>query len=117
MIPVAAAAGIWAALVSAVAEGSFLAHVWIFSIKLSVRLALFMIKVGALLIIIGVIGQGVQEALESFNLVLPPMLEDGISRILPGNFILCLSAIITAKLLVFTFAVSSRLISLFLSDF
>jgi len=117
MIPVAAVAGIWTALVSAIAEGTFLAHVWVFSVKLSLRMGLFMIKVGALLIIIGVIGQGIQEALEGISVSLPPMLSDGIARVLPGNFIVCLSAIITAKLLVFAFAISSRLINMFLSDF
>ncbi|WP_110631256.1 DUF5455 family protein [Salinicola salarius] len=113
----AALAAVWASLVGAITEGNFLAHVWVFSIKMSLRLALFMIKVGALLIIIGVIGNGVQSVLEGLNVSLPSFLQDGLARILPADFYFCLSAIITAKLLVFAFNVSSRLISMFMADF
>ena len=115
--PAAAIAGIWAALVAAIAKGNVAAHFTIFYWKLGVRVVLFSIKVAALLAIISLLANGVMELFDTFTVVLPPMLGDGIERILPGNFVTCLSAIIATKALVFIFGISSKLISMFLADF
>lgn len=115
--PVAAIAGIWTAVVTAIAKGNVAAHFTIFYWKLGVRVFLFTIKVAALLTVISLLANGVVDLFNTFAVTLPPLLGEGIQRILPGNFVTCLSAIIATKALVFIFGISSKLISMFLADF
>lgn len=115
--PIAAAAAIWTALVQVISQGVFKAHVEIFGVKLALRSALFIIKVGAIVLAITLLYSTVSDLFETIVVSLPPMLSQGIERILPGNFIACLSAIIGAKAVAFLFAIYTKLISLFLSDF
>ncbi|AJY52134.1 DUF5455 family protein [Halomonas sp. KO116] len=115
--PLAGIAAIWATLVEVISQGVFKAHVQIFGIKVGLRVALFTIKIGAIVIVINLLYSSVSTLFDTIVVTLPPMLGDGIERILPGNFIACLSAIIGVKAVAFLFAIYTKLISLFLSDF
>lgn len=115
--PIAAAAAIWAAAVQVISQGVFKAHVEIFGIKMVLRTSLFLIKVGAIVLVISLLYTTIDDLFSTIAVSLPPMLSQGIERILPGNFIACLSAIIGVKAVAFLFAIYTKLISLFLSDF
>ena len=76
------------------------------------RFGIFVIKVGVLVFLLTTLVEGIEQIGSSLTAALPPMLADGIGRILPDNFYTCVSAILTAKFLVFVFELKSRLLSM-----
>lgn len=76
------------------------------------RFGVFMIKVGVLVFLLTALVNGIEQIGNGLTASLPPMLADGIGRILPDNFYTCVTAILTAKFLVFVFELKSRLLSM-----
>lgn len=76
------------------------------------RFGLFLIKVGVFLGLITAMASAISGIVDSLTVAMPPVLSDGINRVLPSNFSTCVSAIVLAKLAVFALHVKDRLLGL-----
>ncbi|MFC0267561.1 DUF5455 family protein [Kushneria aurantia] len=77
-----------------------------------VRFGWLLVKIGLLGTFITIMATAIDALIGTLVVSMPPMLSDGISRILPENFSTCVSAIIMAKFAVFTLQVKDRVLSL-----
>lgn len=76
------------------------------------KFGIFTIKLGIFLGLLKAMISGVTALGNSIMVTMPPMLTDGINRILPDNFYACVSAILMAKFVVYTFHIKDRLLHL-----
>ncbi|WP_136066429.1 DUF5455 family protein [Modicisalibacter radicis] len=76
------------------------------------RFGLFLIKVGIILGLVSVMADAITAVIDGLTVSMPPLLTDGFNRIMPDNFGTCVSALVLAKLAVWTFAIKDRLVSL-----
>lgn len=76
------------------------------------KFGIFTIKLGIFLGLLTAMVNGITALGNSIIVTMPPMLTDGINRILPDNFYACVSAILMAKFLVYTFHIKDRLLHL-----
>ncbi|MGM0986560.1 MAG: DUF5455 family protein [Pseudomonadota bacterium] len=72
----------------------------------------FMVKLGIFVMLLQAFIAGIETAGNAISSSMPTMLSDGINRILPSNFYACVSALLTAKLMVFTLQVKDRVLNL-----
>lgn len=76
------------------------------------RFGIFLIKAGVFLGLLKGMADLIAGTLNSLIVAMPPMLSDGIGRVLPDNFSLCISAILMAKFAVWAFTIKDRLIGM-----
>lgn len=84
------------------------AYLWLKVAKLGV----FTIKLGIFFGILTAMINGIQLLGNSIIVSMPPMLADGINRVMPDNFYACATTILLAKFLVYTFHIKDRLLHL-----
>ncbi|MDH4571031.1 DUF5455 family protein [Salinicola acroporae] len=114
-MPLAALIGIgsriWFALVEAIAEGNILARFRIYYFKIGLIWTVILIKVYILKLCIEYLWDKISPLFDSIQVVMPPMLFEGIQRVLPDNFGECLTVIIAAKAISFFFSISTKFVS------
>lgn len=76
------------------------------------RFGIFLIKAGVILGLVEVMADLIASGIDRLIVSMPPMLADGIGRVLPDNFSLCVSAILMAKFAVWAFTIKDRLIGM-----
>lgn len=84
------------------------AYVW----WTATKIGFFMIKLGIFIGLLSALITGIESLFSSISTSMPPMLAEGITRVLPDNFYACVSAVLMAKFLVFTFQVKDRVLNL-----
>ncbi|WIX31602.1 DUF5455 family protein [Salinicola sp. JS01] len=109
-------ATIWKAIVHTIGQGVFNGNLRILLARIGVGVGLFILKATILATVIVYFYSGVSDFIDTIIVSLPPMLSDGIARILPSNFVACVSAILGVKALAFIFAIHSKLISMFMGN-
>ena len=106
---------LWFALVEAISEGNILARYRIYFIKIKLIWAIIALKIYILYECINYLWGKVQPLLSGIQVSIPPILVDGIQRILPDNFNECITIIIAAKAISFFFSISTKFVSFFTS--
>lgn len=76
------------------------------------KLGVFTIKLGIFLGILSVMINGIKSLGNAIMVSMPPMLVDGINRVMPDNFYACASTLLLAKFIVYTFHIKDRLLQL-----
>lgn len=76
------------------------------------KLGVFTIKMGIFFGILSAMINGIKLLGNSIMVSMPPMLADGINRVMPDNFYACATTILLAKFIVYTFHIKDRLLHL-----
>lgn len=76
------------------------------------KLGIFTIKLGIFLGLLSAMINGITSLGNSIVVSMPPMLAEGINRVLPDNFYACVTVILLAKFIVYTFHIKDRLLHL-----
>lgn len=79
------------------------------SIK-AMKFGIFMIKLGIFLALLTAMINGIKLLGNSIIVSMPPMLADGITRVMPDNFYACATTILLAKFIVYTFHIKDRVL-------
>lgn len=82
------------------------AYLWLKVAKFGV----FTIKLGIFLGLLSAMIDGITLLGNSIMVAMPPMLADGINRVLPDNFYACVTTILLAKFIVYTFHIKDRVL-------
>lgn len=76
------------------------------------KFGIFTIKLGIFLGLLTAMINGIKLLGNSIIVSMPPMLADGINRVMPDNFYACATTILLAKFLVYTFHIKDRVLHL-----
>lgn len=79
---------------------------------IAARFLFFYAKVGIFVALVWGVISSIQALANTISAAMPDMLNEGIGRILPDNFYVCVSAILVAKFVVFTLHVKDRLLNM-----
>ncbi|MBL1269804.1 hypothetical protein [Vreelandella titanicae] len=74
------------------------------------KLGIFTIKLGIFFGILTAMINGIKLLGNSLIVSMPPMLADGITRVMPDNFYACVTTILLAKFIVYTFHIKDRVL-------
>lgn len=90
----------WAIIIQAV--------VWFFI----TRFLIWNFKIGIFVGAIWALVEGIQYLGNSLNAAMPPMLAEGIDRVLPENFAGCVSALIAAHAIMFAWSLKDKVLNM-----
>lgn len=114
-VAAAAAAG-WTSFLATATKANFIAGIGIWFIKLKVRLGLFFMKVGLVVLLIGILIRAIEPYFDTITATLPPDLKLGVDLILPANFVQCLVALAAVKVAVFIYSLSMKFVEFFMEN-